>query len=316
MSQLITYTLIREPNGKWSATTFEPVLKMRYRAPDLDALLGKIGNYLVETGASDPQFSFQLAIYPWDPAGGQIRVIFQISKTGKTYSAKDIQGTELQVAGDTLEALIEDAQAKLADSSTAMFKWDFSGAELSQALPVSLAATTSVPQPSGPQPVHARAYIPCIIAYFFYLPIYLALTISFAFFTLGAIAVLSPMILIVGGLLALFVFGLKTIFLLPFSIRLEGAILTTKGLSGAHSLDLTSLQKIQAAYIMPASMSRSPGGLALRLIGPNSRVYVQPSAIPKNERAALLLHLKPYITNPNVEWSRSAQSVYTSLRIF
>lgn len=75
--------------------------------------------YAGKLEAVDAELMF--AIYPWGGDGG--KAIIDITPEPEGFIARDIQGTGPEIRGRNLEALVEEAERSLADTTDAMFRW-------------------------------------------------------------------------------------------------------------------------------------------------------------------------------------------------
>lgn len=75
--------------------------------------------YVDRAKASEAELQF--AIYPW--AGEPGSVILDIRAGAEGYTAHDIVDSGTIVQGDSLDALVRDAERVLTDPGVAMFRW-------------------------------------------------------------------------------------------------------------------------------------------------------------------------------------------------
>jgi hypothetical protein len=124
-ANLITGVAGPEKDGGWSAFFISEGLEpAKVRAWTLTEVIDAASAAVATLYAGHPPVDdaeLQLAIYPWDYDGG---AIFDIAGQRGSFSARDIQGSDLAVRGATLEDLVT-AVERLPEvpPNRAMFRW-------------------------------------------------------------------------------------------------------------------------------------------------------------------------------------------------
>jgi hypothetical protein len=122
---LITSVAGRDKDGGWSVFFISDGLEpAKVRAWTLTEVVDAASAAVATLYAGHPAVDdaeLQLAIYPWDYRGG---AIFDIAGQQGSFSARDIQGSDLAVRGATLEDLVT-AVERLPGvrPDKAMFRW-------------------------------------------------------------------------------------------------------------------------------------------------------------------------------------------------
>lgn len=109
---------------------WEVVWASEGRAPDnfkdhsLTAIAGRAAASVAEMYSGDPQAAsaeLQFAIYPWK--GNPGKVILDITREAEGFVARDIQGTQIEIQGASLEDLVKKAETMVPNPSDAMLRW-------------------------------------------------------------------------------------------------------------------------------------------------------------------------------------------------
>jgi hypothetical protein len=124
-ADLITGVVGRENDGAWSAFFISEGLEpAKVRAWTLTEVTDQAAAAVASLYSKHPPVEgaeLQLAIYPWDYRGGPI---FDISGRRGSYTAQDIQGSDIAVQGATLEDLVSTVeQMPDAGVTKSMFRW-------------------------------------------------------------------------------------------------------------------------------------------------------------------------------------------------
>ncbi len=121
---LSTWTITRTDEGLWEAFGIDSAAVVA-KDVGLSNVILALENAERSRYSEAPNWEIaelQYAIYPWKQAGN-VQYIFQVNKTDEGYTARDIQGSDLAVTGNSLEDLIAQIQRKIGDPETAMLQW-------------------------------------------------------------------------------------------------------------------------------------------------------------------------------------------------
>lgn len=124
LSILVTCVLQRDGEA-WRATwASEGRVPADFSDASLTAAAERATAEIATLYASRPQAAqaeLQLAIYPWTDT--KAKVILDIDSDVDGFIATDIEGSGALVRGESLEALVREAEQMLPDPQDAMFRW-------------------------------------------------------------------------------------------------------------------------------------------------------------------------------------------------
>ena len=118
---LVTCVVQRE-SGTWRVSwASEGRTPPDFTGEGLEDLVEAAAARVASMYAEQPETELQHAIYPW--TGTSAGIILDIERDAGGFLAKDIQGSGTLVRGESLEALVEEAEHVLSDPHRAMFRW-------------------------------------------------------------------------------------------------------------------------------------------------------------------------------------------------
>ncbi len=124
LSTLVT-CIVQRQGEVWQATwASDGNVPSEFSAESLTAATDHAKAEIVTLYAGRPQAAqaeLQLAIYPW--ADTTAKVILDIDSDSDGFMACDIEGSGILVRGESLEALVREAEQTLPDPHDGMFRW-------------------------------------------------------------------------------------------------------------------------------------------------------------------------------------------------
>ena len=122
LPDLDTWLVSKSDDGLWQGSDIDGDAK-NITAPDLTSTSNQISAIVSQRYKdSDVAAELQYAIYPWGD-GKQVKYIFKIAKSKNGFLAHDIQGSNLKVAGNSLDEIVRMIPETISNPESAMLQW-------------------------------------------------------------------------------------------------------------------------------------------------------------------------------------------------